>query len=155
MFNHVLGDRLDQRKYPWIGLSDAAVYMLSPTDAGRLAAVEAHDWERPFLRLFEWIEEGTVIVYDGTEAPFKPIPKEEFFGVPIKYPTYPREVLLSGDIGLHFKPGEKTYIDCNSGRVSFSRVSPVVDQYYIRGNCEPRWRDLKIDRSIWSRSLRP
>ena len=64
MFDHVRGDQLDQRKYPWISLTQAAIYLMSPDDAERLRAVNSHDWKRPFEHLREWIEDGKLTVYD-------------------------------------------------------------------------------------------
>ena len=59
MFDHVRGDRLDQQKYPWISLTQAAVYLMSPDDVERQRAIDSHEWERPFKRLHKWIEEAS------------------------------------------------------------------------------------------------
>jgi len=140
MFDHVHHDWLDQRKYPWVSLTEAAIYLISPDDDARLAAVNSHDWEHPFNRLREWIVGGKITVYEAWhDGPCKPIPKEEFFGVLIKYPSYPEA--KQRQIGLAFMPGGKAFIQCNLAR----RPKEVVfDRYFEKGKSEPRWRDLKV-----------
>ena len=134
MFDHVRGDRLDQQKYPWISLTQAAIYLMSPDDAERQRAVNSHDWKRPFERLREWIEDGKLTVYDGWTGPFQPIPKEVFFGVPIRYPSYPDD--RQEDIRRAYQPGFHAFIECN--------LSPPRDQYFEERKYQPKWRDLKI-----------
>jgi len=134
MFDHVRGDQLDQRKYPWISLTQAAIYLMSPDDAERLRAVNSHDWKRPFEHLREWIEDGKLTVYDGWTGPFQPIPKEVFFGVPIRYPSYPDD--RQEDIRRAYQPGFRAFIECN--------LSPPRDQYFESKKYAPKWRDLKI-----------
>jgi hypothetical protein len=139
MFDHVHGDWLDQRRYPWISLTQAAIYLISPGDDTRLAAINSHDWDRPFKYLREWIESGQIIVYEGWNTPFRPIPKEEFFGVPFKYPSYPEA--RQEEIRRAYQPGGNAFIECNLTR----RPQEVVfDRYFENGKFEPRWRDLKI-----------
>jgi len=134
MFDHVRGDRLDQQKYPWISLTQAAIYLMSPDDAERQRAVNSHDWKRPFERLREWIEDGKLTVYDGWTGPFQPISKESFFGVPIRYPSYPDD--RQEDIRRAYQPGFHAFIECN--------LSPPRDQYFEERKYQPKWRDLKI-----------
>jgi hypothetical protein len=134
MFDHVRGDRLDQQKYPWISLTQAAIYLMPPDDAERQRAVNSHDWKRPFERLREWIEDGKLTVYDGWTGPFRPIPKEDFFGVPIRYPSYPDD--RQEDIRRAYQPGFRAFIECN--------LSPPRDQYFEERKYQPKWRDLKI-----------
>jgi hypothetical protein len=134
MFDHVRGDQLDQRKYPWISLTQAAIYLMSPDDAERLRAVNSHDWKRPFEHLREWIEDGKLTVYDGWTGPFQPIPKEVFFGVPIRYPSYPDD--RQEDIRRAYQPGFRAFIECN--------LLPPRDQYFESKKYAPKWRDLKI-----------
>jgi len=134
MFDHVRGDQLDQRKYPWISLTQAAIYLMSPDDAERLRAVNSHDWKRPFEHLREWIEDGKLTVYDGWTGPFQPIPKEVFFGVPICYPSYPDD--RQEDIRRAYQPGFQAFIECN--------LTPPRDRYFEKRKFEPKWRDLKI-----------
>jgi hypothetical protein len=134
MFNHVRGDRLDQQKYPWISLTQAAIYLMSPDDAERLRAVNSHDWERPFKRLHKWIEDGKLTVYQGWAGPFQPIRKEDFFGVPIRYPSYPDN--RQEDIRRAYQPGFRAFIDCD---LSWPR-----NRYFEARKFEPKWRDLKI-----------
>ena len=134
MFNHVRGDRLDQQKYPWISLTQAAIYLMAPDDAERLRAVNSHDWERPFQRLHKWIEDGKLTVYEGWTGPFQPIRKEDFFGVPIRYPSYPEN--RQEDIRRAYQPGFRAFIECN--------LLPPRDQYFESKKYAPKWRDLKI-----------
>jgi hypothetical protein len=131
MFDHVRGDRLDQHKYPWISLTQAAIYLMSPDDVERQRAINSDDWARPFRKLAEWIESGRLTVYDGWEPPYKTIPKEEFFDVPFKYPSYPES---RG--GRAYQIGVRTFIECN--------LSPPRDRYFQSRKSEPKWRDLKI-----------
>ena len=139
MFDHVHGDWLDQRRYPWISLTQAAIYLISPGDDTRLAATNSHDWDRPFKYLREWIESGQIIVYEGWNMPFRPIPKEEFFGVPFKYSSHPEA--RQEEIRRAYRPGGNAFIECNLTR----RPQEVVfDRYFENDKFEPRWRDLKI-----------
>ena len=135
MFNHVRGDRLDQQKYPWISLTQAAIYLMSPDDAERLRAVNSHDWERPFQRLHKWIEDGKLTVFEGWTGPFQPIRKEDFFGVPIRYPSYADD--RQENIRRAYQPGGfRAFIDCD--------LSQPRNRYFEARKVEPKWRDLRI-----------
>jgi hypothetical protein len=134
MFDHVRGDRLDQHKYPWISLTQAAIYLMSPDDAERLRTIIFHDWARPFRRLIELIESEQLTVYEGWTQPHKPIPKEDFFGVPIRYPSYPDEG--QENIRCAYQPGFRAFIDCD---LSWPR-----NRYFEARRYEPKYRDLKI-----------
>jgi hypothetical protein len=134
MFDHVRGDELDQRKYPWIDLTQAAVYLVSPDDAERVRAVNSHEWERPFERLRAWIESGELTVYEGWTEPYREIPKEDFFGVRIRYPSYPDD--RQEDIRRAYQPGFRTFIDCD--------LSQPHNRYFEAQTFNPKWRDLKI-----------
>src|SRR6516162_9744840 len=134
MFDHVRGDRLDQQKYPWISLTQAAVYLMSPDDVERQRAIDSHEWERPFKRLHKWIEDGKLIVYDGWTEPYKSIPQEDFFGVRIRYPSYPDD--RQEDIRRAYQAGFRTFIDCD--------LSQSWNRYFEVRKFEPKWRDLKI-----------
>jgi hypothetical protein len=140
MLDHVRGDRLDQRKYPWVSLTQAAIYLISPDDKLRMAAIRSHDWEMPFKLLRELIEGGKITVYEAWDEPFKSIPKQEFFGVPIKYPSYPDDRQES--IRRAYQPGGGAFIECNL--LTKPSSLPARDRYFVRGKREPRWRDLKI-----------
>jgi hypothetical protein len=130
---------LDQRKYPWISLTNAAVYLSRRDSSGRSRAVYCHEWEPPFSLLFEWIETDKIAVYEGLKTPFKRIQKQEFLGVPIKFPSYTLADRL--EIGSHFQPGNSAYIECNH---NLSRFTPARDRYYARDKSEPRWHDLRV-----------
>jgi hypothetical protein len=132
MFDHIRGGRLDQHKYPWISLSEAAVYLMLPDDADR--ALHSHDWEQPFERLRVLIESGQLTVYEGWTEPYNPIPKEDFFGVRIRYPTYPDD--RKEDIRRAYQPGFRTFIDCD--------LSQPRNRYFEARTFNPKWRDLKI-----------
>jgi hypothetical protein len=130
MFDHVRGDQLDQRKYPWISLTQGAIYLMSRDDVERQRAINSHDWARPFRRLIKWIESGELTVYEGWTEPYREIPKEDFLGVPIKYPSYP------DDRGRAYQIGVRTFIECN--------LSPPRDRYFERRTFQPKWRELII-----------
>ena len=134
MLDHVRGDRLDQHKYPWINLTQAAIYLMSPDDAERLRAINSHDWEQPFKRLHKLIEDGKLSVYEGWTEPYRPIPKEDFFGVWIRYPSYPDD--RQEDIRRAYQPGFRTFIDCD--------LSQPRNRYFEARTFNPKWRDLKI-----------
>jgi hypothetical protein len=134
MFDHVRGDRLDQQKYPWISLTQAAIYLMPPDDAERQRAINSHDWERPFKRLHKWIEDGKLTVYEGWNEPYKSIPKEDFFGIWIRYPSYPDN--RQEDIRRAYQSGFRTFIDCD-------RLQPR-NRYFEARKFEPKWRDLII-----------
>jgi len=134
MFDHIRGDELDQRKYPWINLTEAAVYLISPDDAERMRAINSHDWERPFKRLHKWIEDGKLTIYEGWTEPYKAIPKEDFFGVRIRYPSYPED--RQEDIRRAYQAGFRTFIDCD--------LSQPRNRYFEARTFNPKWRDLKI-----------
>jgi hypothetical protein len=134
MFDHVRGDRLDQHKYPWISLTQAAIYLMSPDHAERLRTIIFHAWAQPFRRLIELIESGQLPVYEGWTEPHKPIPKEFFFGVWIRYPTYPDD--RQEDIRRAYQAGFRTFIDCD--------LSQPRNRYFEARKFEPKWRDLKI-----------
>jgi hypothetical protein len=134
MFDHVRGDQLDQHKYPWLTLTQGAIYLISPDDAERVRAIIFHDWARPFKRLHKWIEDGKLTVYDGWNEPYEPIPKEDFFGVWIRYPSYPDD--RQEDIRRAYQPGFRAFIDCD---LSWPR-----NRYFEARKYEPKWRDLKI-----------
>jgi hypothetical protein len=134
MFDHVRGDRLDQQTYPWISLTQAAIYLISPDDAERLRTIIFHDWARPFRRLFELIESGQLSVYEGWNAPHKRVPKEDFFGVPIRYPSYPDD--RQEDIRRAYQPNFRAFIDCD---LSWPR-----NRYFEARKSEPKYRELII-----------
>jgi hypothetical protein len=130
---------LDQRKYPWISLTNAAVYMSRRDPCGRSRAVYHHEWDPPFSLLLEWIETESIEVFDRSQSPFQRISKEALTGVPIKYPTY---TLADGlEIGSLFQPGGSTYIECNH---NLSRFTPARDRFFLQGKSEPHWHDLRI-----------
>jgi hypothetical protein len=120
-------------------LTNAAIYLSGRDSSGRSRAVFCHEWEPPFSLLFEWIEAGKITVYEGSEATFEQIQKEEFVGVPVKFPSYTLADRL--EIGSRFEPGNITYIECNH---NLSRFTPAKDRYYVKDKSEPRWHDLRV-----------
>lgn len=130
---------LDHHKYPWISLTNAAVYLSRRDPCGRSRAVYHHEWEPPFSILLEWIETDLIEVYNCPNGAFEPIGKEELTSVPIKYPTY---TLADGlEVGSLFVPGASTYLECNH---NLSRFTPARDRYYVKRETEPHWHDLRI-----------
>jgi hypothetical protein len=131
---------LDQHKYPWISLTNAAVFLSQRDSSGRSRAVYRHEWALPFSLLFRWIDADLIAVHEGSaNPPFKRIRKEELLGVPIKFPTYTLADRL--EISPRFEPGNETYIECNH---NLSRFTPARDRYYARNEHEPRWHDLRV-----------
>jgi hypothetical protein len=131
---------LDQRKYPWISLTNAAVFLSQRDSSGRSKAVYCHEWALPFSILLEWIDTGLITVYEASAgAPFERILKEEFLGVSFKFPSYTLADRL--EIISRFEPGSETYIECNH---NLSRFTPAKDRYYAWNECEPRWQDLQV-----------
>jgi hypothetical protein len=130
---------LDQRKYPWISLTNAAVYLSRRDSSGRSRAVYQHEWEPPFSLLFEWIDADMILVHECSKHPFEPIRKEELAGVPVRFPSYTLEGRL--EVDPVFQPGRITYIECTH---NLSRFKQAPDRYYVEGQCEPRWHDLKV-----------
>jgi hypothetical protein len=130
---------LDRHKYPWITLTNAAVY-LSPRDSsGRSRAVYHHEWVSPFSLLFEWIDTDMIAVYECLKSPFERIHKEELSGVTIKFPSYTLADRL--EINSFFQPGNNTYIECNH---NLSRFTQARDRYYVRDKAEPHRHDLRV-----------
>src|SRR5712692_3347731 len=130
---------LDQRKYPWISLTNAAVYLSRRDSSGRSTAVYHHEWAPPFSLLLEWIDTDMIAVYECLKSPFERIHKEEFLGVPIKFPSYTLADRL--EINSLFQPGNNTYIECNH---NLSRFAQARDRYYVRDKSEPHWQDLRV-----------
>jgi hypothetical protein len=131
---------LDQRKHPWISLTNAAVFLSQRDSSGRSKAVYCHEWALPFSLLLEWIDTDLITVYEASaQAPFKRILKEELLCVPIKFPSYTLADRL--ETISRFEPGSETYIECNH---NLSRFTPAKDRYYVRNEYEPRWHDLKV-----------
>jgi hypothetical protein len=130
---------LDRHKYPWISLTNAAVYVSRRDASGRSTAVYDHEWAAPFSILSEWIETDMIAVYECWETPFERIHKEELLNVPIKFPSYTLADRL--EIGSLFQPGNDTYIECNH---NLSRFTPARDRYYVRGKSEPHRHDLRV-----------
>ena len=131
---------LDQHKYPWISLTNAAVFLSERDSTGRSKAVYCHEWAPPFNLLLEWIDTDLITVHEASaEAPFKRISRKEFLGVPIKFPSYTLADRL--EIISRFEPGNEAYIECNH---NLSRFTPAKDRYYTRNENEPRWHDLRV-----------
>ncbi len=130
---------LDQRKYPWISLTNAAVYLSRRDSSGRSTAVYNHEWEPPFSLLLEWIDADMIAVHECSKTPFEPIRRQELSGVPIKFPSY----TLAGGLEINslFRPGNVTYIECNH---NLSRFRQAPDRYFVQGQSEPRWSDLRV-----------
>jgi hypothetical protein len=130
---------LDHKKYPWISLTNAAVYLSRRDESGRSRAVYCHEWEPPFSLLFEWIDGGLIAVCEGLEDGFKPVRKQEFLLVPIKFPSY---TLADGlEVMAQFQRGQDTFIECHH---NLSRFTQARDRLYVRDSAEPRWHDLKV-----------
>jgi hypothetical protein len=130
---------LDRHKYPWISLTNAAVYLSRRDPSGRSRSVYQHEWAPPFGVLFEWIETDMIGVYECSQNPFERIRKEELLGVPIKFPSYTLADRL--EIGSLLLPGSHTYIECNH---NLSRFTPARDRYYVSGKSEPHRHDLRV-----------
>jgi hypothetical protein len=80
------------------------------------------------------IESGKLTVYEGWTEPFEAIPKDDFFGVWIRYPSYPDD--RQEDIRRAYQAGFRTFIDCD--------LSQPRNPYFEARKFEPKWRDLKI-----------
>jgi hypothetical protein len=130
---------LDHHKYPWISLTNAAVYLSRRDPSGRSRAVYHHEWAPPFSILLEWIEADTISVYECSTSPFERIQKEELSGAPIKFPSYTLADRL--EIGSLFQPGSSTYIECNHNLL---RLSPARDRFYLKDKPEPHRQDLRV-----------
>jgi hypothetical protein len=130
---------LDRHKYPWISLTNAAVYLSRRDSSGRSRAVYHHEWVPPFSLLFEWIDTGMIAVYECSKSPFERILKEELSGIPIKFPSYTLADRL--EIDSLFQPGNNTYIECNH---NLSRFRQAQDRFYVRDKSEPHRQDLKV-----------
>jgi len=130
---------LNQQKYPWISLTNAAVYLSRRDQSGRSRAVYHHEWASPFSILLEWIESGMIVVHECSSSPFEQIDKEELSGAPVKYPSYTLADRL--EIGSLFQPGSSTFIECNH---NLSRFSPARDRFYLKDKPEPHRHDLRV-----------
>jgi hypothetical protein len=130
---------LDRHKYPWISLTNAAVYLSRRDSSGRSRAVYYHEWALPFSLLFEWIDTDMIAVYECLKSPFARIHKEELLGAPIKFPSYTLADRL--EISSLFQPGNNTYIECNH---NLSRFTQARDRYYVRDKSEPHRHDLRV-----------
>ena len=131
--------RLDQRKYPWLSLTNAAVYLSRRDSSGRSRAVYQHEWAPAFELLFEWIDADMIAVHECAGNDYRPIRSQELASIPIKFPSY---TLAGGlEIVSWFQPGRDTFIECHH---NLSRFTQAQDRCYMEGSVEPVWHDLKV-----------